>query len=96
LWKSDTGVTQAGIEGDETTRVPADDDMAQTSRGLRPRAAHPLLVVSDGPPGIIPAIEEYFPRSAHPRSLAHWDAQPRKPDPTYLWPEFKAGVATCY
>ena len=31
----------------------------------------PLLVVSDGAPGVIRAIEECFPRSARQRRLAH-------------------------
>ena len=38
------------------------------NRGL----GDPLLVVSDGAPGIIRAIEECFPRSARQRRLAHW------------------------
>lgn len=37
------------------------------ARGL----GDPLLVVSDGAPGIIPAIEECFPHSARERCLAH-------------------------
>ena len=37
------------------------------ARGL----GDPLLVASDGAPGIIRAIEECFPRSARQRCLAH-------------------------
>jgi transposase-like protein len=37
------------------------------SRGL----ADPLLVVTDGAPGLIRAVEEVFPRSLRQRCLAH-------------------------
>ena len=51
-------------EDTETVRAFFQDMRA---RGL----GDPLLVVSDGAPGIIRAIEECFPRSARQRCLAH-------------------------
>ena len=56
----------------------------------------PLLVVSDGAPGIIRAIEECFPRSARQRCLAHRMRNLVAKAPTDLWPEFKARVTACY
>ena len=56
----------------------------------------PLLVVSDGAPGIIRAIEECFPRSARQRCLAHRMRNLAMKVPTDLWPEFKTRVAACY
>src|SRR4029078_11906005 len=51
-------------EDTETVRAFFQDMRA---RGL----GDPLIVVSDGAPGIIRAIEECFPRSARQRCLAH-------------------------
>jgi len=51
-------------EDTETVRAFFQDMRA---RGL----GNPLLVVSDGAPGVIRAIEECFPRSARQRCLAH-------------------------
>src|SRR5215212_6347774 len=51
-------------EDTETVRAFFQD---MRGRGL----GDPLLVVSDGAPGIIRAIEECFPRSARQRCLAH-------------------------
>ena len=48
----------------------------------------PLLVVSDGAPGIIRAIEECFPRSARQRCLAHRMRSLAAKVPTDMWPEF--------
>jgi len=56
----------------------------------------PLLVVSDGAPGVIRAIEECFPRSARQRCLAHRMRNLAVKVPTDLWPEFKTRVAACY
>src|SRR4051812_42930771 len=56
----------------------------------------PLLVVSDGAPGIIRAIEECFPRSARQRCLAHRMRNLAVKVPTDLWPEFKARASACY
>jgi len=76
-------------EDTETVRAFFQDMRA---RGL----GDPLLVVSDGAPGIIRAIEECFPRSARQRCLAHRMRNLAVKVPTDLWPEFKARVAACY
>jgi hypothetical protein len=55
-----------------------------------------MLVVSDGAPGVIRAIEECFPRSARQRCLAHRMRNLAVKVPTDLWPEFKTRVAACY
>ncbi len=56
----------------------------------------PLLVVSDGAPGVIRAIEECFPRSARQRCLAHKMRNLQSKMPEYVWPEFKARAQACY
>jgi len=56
----------------------------------------PLLVVSDGAPGVIRAIEECFPRSARQRCLAHKMRNLQSKLPEDLWPEFKACATACY
>jgi len=80
----------AGSKEDvETVRAFLQDLRA---RGL----GDPLLVVSDGAPGIIRAIEECFPRSARQRCLAHRMRNLAVKVPTDLWPEFKARATACY
>jgi len=56
----------------------------------------PLLVTTDGAPGLIRAVEECFPRSARQRCLVHRmrNLQSKVPDP--LWPEFKERVRAVY
>jgi putative transposase len=79
----------AGSKEDvETVRAFFQDLRA---RGL----GDPLLVVSDGAPGIIRAIEEGFPRSARQRCLAHRMRNLAIKVSADLWPEFKARVAAC-
>ena len=56
----------------------------------------PLLVVSDGAPGIIRAIEECFPRALRQRCLVHKMRNLQSKVPEDLWPEFKARVRACY
>src|SRR5262249_45204138 len=56
----------------------------------------PLLVISDGAPGLIPAIEECFPRSARQRCLAHKLRNLQSKVPEDQWPEFKAHAIACY
>src|SRR5438045_3310068 len=56
----------------------------------------PLLVVSDGAPGIIRAIEECFPRALRQRCLAHKMRNLASKLPENLWPEFKARATACY
>ena len=56
----------------------------------------PLLVVSDGAPGIVKAIEICFPRSARQRCLAHRLRNLAAKVPEDLWPEFKARATAAY
>ena len=56
----------------------------------------PLLVVSDGAPGLIRAIEECFPRSARQRCLAHKLRNLQSKVSEDQWPEFKARTIACY
>src|SRR5690242_9296047 len=80
----------AGSKEDvETVRAFFQDLRA---RGL----GDPLLVVSDGAPGIIRAVEECFPRSARQRCLAHRLRNLAAKVPTDVWPDFKARVLACY
>jgi transposase-like protein len=56
----------------------------------------PLLVVSDGAPGLIRAIEECFPRALRQRCLAHKLRNLLSKVPEDVWPEFKARALACY
>src|SRR5205809_4769396 len=56
----------------------------------------PLLVISDGAPGIIRALDECFPRALRQRCLAHKMRNLASKVPEDLWPEFKARAAACY
>ena len=56
----------------------------------------PLLVVSDGAPGLIRTIEECFPRSARQRCLAHKLRNLQSKVPEDQWPEFKARAIACH
>jgi putative transposase len=56
----------------------------------------PLLVVSDGAPGMIRAIEECLPRSLRQRCLAHKMRNLQSKVPEDVWPEFKARSTACY
>ncbi len=56
----------------------------------------PPLVVSDGAPGVIRAIEECFPRSARQRCLAHKTRNLQSKVPEDQWPEFKVRAQACY
>jgi putative transposase len=58
------------------------------ARGL----GDPLLVVSDGAPGVIKAIETRFPRSARQRCLAHRMRNLAAKVPEDIWPEVKARI----
>ena len=94
--KSLLGLMAGSKEDVETVRAFFQDLRA---RGL----GDPLLVVSDGAPGIIRAIEECFPRSARQRCLAHRmrnlaakvSADPW-PVPGSESPGIKARVTACY
>jgi putative transposase len=56
----------------------------------------PLLVASDGAPGMIRAIEECLPRSVRQRCLAHKMRNLQSKVPEDVWPELKARAAACY
>ena len=86
--KSLLGLMVGSKEDVETARAFFQDLRA---RGL----GDPLLVVSDGAPGIIRAIEECFPAR---RASAVWrtGCAISRPGPTDPWPEFKARVTACY
>ena len=56
----------------------------------------PLLVASDGAPGVIRAIEECLPRSVRQRCLAHKMRNLQSKVPDDVWPEFHARARACY
>jgi transposase-like protein len=56
----------------------------------------PLLVVSDGAPGIIRAIEECFPRSLRQRCLAYRMRNLQSKVPEDAWPKFQTRARACY
>lgn len=80
----------AGSKEDAETVVAFFQDLR--ARGL----GDPLLVVSDGAPGIIKAIETCFPRSARQRCLAHRMRNLAAKVPEDQWPDFKARVQAAY
>ena len=80
----------AGSKEDSETVIAFFEDMKM--RGL----ADPLLVTSDGAPGIIKAIEVCFPRAARQRCLAHRMRNLAAKVPEDVWPDFKARVQVAY
>jgi putative transposase len=80
----------AGSKEDAETVSTFFQDMR--ARGL----GDPLLVVSDGAPGIIKAIETCFPRSERQRCLAHRMRNLATKAPEDRWPELKERVQACY
>jgi putative transposase len=80
----------AGSKEDAETVSAFFQDMR--NRGL----GDPLLVVSDGAPGVIKAIEVCFPRSTRQRCLAHRMRNLAAKVPEDLWPEFKARATAAY
>jgi transposase-like protein len=81
------GLMAGSKEDTETMRVRRSGSLHDLrSRGL----GDPLLVASDGAPGIVKAIEECFPRTARQRCLAHRMRNLAAKAPSDLWPEFKA------
>jgi len=80
----------AGSKEDAETVSTFFQDMR--ARGL----GDPLLVVSDGAPGIIKAIETCFPRSERQRCLAHRMRNLAVKVPEDRWPEFKARATAAY
>ena len=80
----------AGSKEDAETVTAFFEDMKL--RGL----ADPLLVVSDGAPGIIKAIEVAFPRAERQRCLAHRMRNLAAKVPEDVWPELKARAQAAY
>jgi putative transposase len=80
----------AGSKEDAETVSAFFQDMR--ARGL----GDPLLVVSDGAPGVIKAIEVCFPRSTRQRCLAHRMRNLAAKVSEDLWPEFKARATAAY
>ncbi len=80
----------AGSKEDAETVSAFFQDMR--TRGL----GDPLLVVSDGAPGIIKAIETCFPRSERQRCLAHRMRNLAAKVPENIWPELKTRVTAAY
>jgi putative transposase len=80
----------AGSKEDAETVTAFFEDMKM--RGLN----DPLLVTSDGAPGIVKAIEVCFPRAARQRCLAHRMRNLASKVPEEVWPEFKARVQAAY
>lgn len=62
------------------------------SRGL----VDPVLVVTDGAPGLMRAVEEVFPRSLRQRCLAHRLRNLQSKVPEEHWREFKAQALSVY
>jgi transposase-like protein len=65
---------------------------AMKRRGLN----DPLLVSSDGAPGIIKAVQVCFPRAARQRCLAHRMRNLAAKLPEDAWPEFKVRAQAAY
>ena len=61
-------------------------------RGL----ADPLLVVTDGAPGLIRAVETCFPRAQRQRCLVHRLRNLRSKAPEAQWPEIAIRARACY
>jgi len=80
----------AGSKEDAETVSAFFQDMR--ARGL----GDPLLVVSDGAPGIVKAIETCFPRSERQRCLAHRMRNLAAKAPEDVWPELKARATAAY
>jgi putative transposase len=56
----------------------------------------PLLVVTDGAPGLIRAVETCFPRALRQRCLAHRMRNLRGKVPDATWPEVALRARACY
>ena len=84
------GILMAGSKEDTETVTAFFEDMKR--RGLN----DPLLVTSDGAPGIIMAIEVCFPHGARQRCLAHRMRNLTVKVPEDVWPEFKVRVQAAY
>ena len=80
----------AGSKEDAETVTAFFENMKM--RGLN----DPLLVTSDGAPGIVKAIEICFPRAARQRCLAHRMRNLAAKVPDDVWPDFKVRAQAAY
>jgi transposase-like protein len=80
----------AGSKEDAETVTAFFEDMKR--RGLN----DPLLVTSDGAPGIVKAIEICFPRAARQRCLTHRMRNQAAKVPEDVWPDFKVRAQAAY
>jgi putative transposase len=85
-----TGAAMVEAVGISVSSVQRIEDMKR--RGLN----DPLLVTSDGAPGIIKAIEICFPRAARQRCLAHRMRNLAAKVPEDVWPKFKVRAQAAY
>jgi putative transposase len=81
--------------------APGTKEDTESCRGffedLRRRGlGDPLLIVTDGAPGLIRAVEECFPRSYRQRCLAHRMRNLQAKVPEHLWPEVRARAKASY
>jgi putative transposase len=66
-------------------------------RDLKARGmTDPILVITDGAPGLIRAVEEVFPRSLRQRCLAHRMRNLERKVPEERWRELKAQAVASY
>jgi putative transposase len=76
------------------------EDLACSREFLRDLKARgmvdPILVVTDGAPGLIRAAEEVFPRALRQRCLAHKIRNLEAKVPEERWREVKAQATACY
>jgi transposase-like protein len=80
-----------GTKEDATSCREFIQDMKR--RGL----CDPLLVTTDGAPGLVKAVEECFPRSSRQRCLVHKTRNLQvKVTDEQLWPQFKAEAGSVY
>ena len=88
------GITEAGEKVLLGLCPGSKEDTASARELLRDLKARglndPLLVISDGAPGLIRAIEEVFPRSLRQRCLAHRVRNLQGKVPEERWREVKA------
>ena len=73
------------------------EDWLEMGRGLVRRGLRaPMLVVTDGAPGLIRAVETCFPRALRQRCLVHRLRNLRSKAPESRWPEIALRARGCY
>ena len=94
------GITEDGPQGAAAPGAGTKEDTASCTaffedlkrRGL----TDPLLVVTDGAPGLIRAVETCFPRALRQRCLAHRMRNLRGKVPEATWPDVAIRARACY